>query len=351
MSKIICTSKRSLKYRWSFPSGHSAEAWYSVTLSILIVQYTRNITTKYSQGLSLVLPLKATIQCILIAFASWVGITRTLDEHHFWWDVLAGSFLGAFIAVVMFFWFIKPVMENTKDSNKSFCRGKYCGISMLSRRLARFGGVCCRNLSYYDRSSKGPDMSKDTLFDENFEVRKQLYTKKINPIIEFTVSRWWKFKMRIQIYFGAKIPELKSEEEVQAWNELMYRLEEFYLEIPQTMPDQRWFNDVVDHYTKYNDYEGALDMFKWIDEHDIWVNIDQDVMDKLELFFEINDPKSLTQLSDHQAKLREELLVKFKEMSNNPERWYKKRHVAINKGKHPADQLPEGDRIYTGGGY
>lgn len=194
-------------------------------------------------------------------------------------------------------------------------------------------------------------MSKDTLFDENFEVRKQLYTKKINPIIEFTVSRWWKFKMRIQIYFGAKIPELKSEEEVQAWNELMYRLEEFYLEIPQTMPDQRWFNDVVDHYTKYNDYEGALDMFKWIDEHDIWVNIDQDVMDKLELFFEINDPKSLTQLSDHQAKLREELLVKFKEMSNNPERWYKKRHVAINKGKHPADQLPEGDRIYTGGGY
>lgn len=28
MSKIICTSKRSLKYRWSFPSGHSAEVKY-----------------------------------------------------------------------------------------------------------------------------------------------------------------------------------------------------------------------------------------------------------------------------------------------------------------------------------
>ena len=131
----------------------------------------------------------------------------------------------------------------------------------------------------------------------------------------------------------------------------MYRLEEFYLEIPQTMPDQQWFNDVVDHYTKYNDYEGALDLFKWVDEHDIWVNMDQEVMDKLELFFEINDPKSLTQLSDHQAQLREENLAKFKEMSNNPERWYKKRQVAIERGAQPADKLPEGDRIYTGGGY
>ena len=70
---------------------------------------------------------------------------------------------------------------------------------MLCRRLVRYGGVCCRNFGYYDRQSKGPDMSRDTLFDENFEVRKQLYTKKINPLVEFTTSRWWKLKMRVSI--------------------------------------------------------------------------------------------------------------------------------------------------------
>ena len=157
--------------------------------------------------------------------------------------------------------------------------------------------------------------------------------------------------LQVQVFFGGKIPEIKSEKEVQEWNELMYRLEEVYLEIPQKMPDQQWFHDLIDHYTKYNDYEGALDTFKWIDAHDIWINMDQEVMDKFELFFEINDPKSLTQLSDHQQQLREELHVKFKAMNNNPERWYKKRQVSINHARQPADRLPEGDRIYSGGGY
>ena len=72
---------------------------------------------------------------------------------------------------------------------------------MLSRRFINLGYTCCRHLSYYDTRSKGPDMSKDTLFDENFEVRKQLYTKKINPVVEFTVSRWWKLKMRVSSFW------------------------------------------------------------------------------------------------------------------------------------------------------
>ena len=157
--------------------------------------------------------------------------------------------------------------------------------------------------------------------------------------------------LQIQIFFGGKVPEIKSPQEVKEWNELMYRLEEVYLEIPQKMPDQQWFHDLIDHYSKYNDYEGALDTFKWFDAHDIWINMDQDVMDKFELFFEINDPKSLTQLSDHQQQLREELQLKFKDMDNNPERWYKKRQVAIDNGRKRGDLLPEGDRIYSGGGY
>ena len=71
---------------------------------------------------------------------------------------------------------------------------------MLARRLVAIGSVCSRNLSFYDTRSKGPDMSKDTLFDENFEVREELYLKKVNPVLEFTVSRWWKFKMRVSLF-------------------------------------------------------------------------------------------------------------------------------------------------------
>ncbi|XP_063684942.1 uncharacterized protein LOC134819102 [Bolinopsis microptera] len=113
MSEVICTSKRSQKYRWSFPSGHSAEAWYAMTLSILLVQYTQNIADKYAEFRLLILPVKATLQFLSFTFASATCISRTYDYHHHWWDVLAGSLFGVLVAVVIFYWFLKPVMEST----------------------------------------------------------------------------------------------------------------------------------------------------------------------------------------------------------------------------------------------
>ena len=159
------------------------------------------------------------------------------------------------------------------------------------------------------------------------------------------------YSLQVAVFFGGKIPEVKTQAEIDERNELMYRLEDFYLEIPQRMPDQQWFSELIDHYTKYNDQEGALDIWKWIGAHDIWVNMDQEVIDKFDLFFEINDPKSLTQLSDHQRELRECLHLEFKNMNDNPERWYKKRHVPIDSPQKPGTELPPGDRIYSGGGY
>lgn len=194
-------------------------------------------------------------------------------------------------------------------------------------------------------------MSKDLLFDEKFEVRKQIYTRKINPFFEVPVRIVWKLKNRVYVWFGGKVPEIKSIEEVKERNDLMYRLEECYLEIPQRMPDQQWFHDLIDHYQKYNDYEGALDIWQWISAHQIWIDMDQEVIDKFQNFFEINDPKSLTQLSDHQKALRLQLLEGFKKMDNNPERWYKKRQVNILSARRPADKLVKGDRLGGGGGF
>ena len=157
--------------------------------------------------------------------------------------------------------------------------------------------------------------------------------------------------MQVTVLLGGKVPEVKSEAEVNDRNELMYRLEEFYLEIPQRMPDQVWFDDLIDHYTEYNDVDGARDIWKWIAAHDIWVDMDQEVMDKFQRFFEKNDPKSLTKLSDHQHQLRLDLHQKFKEMDDNPERWYKKRLISIENPKRSGIPLPPGDRPFSGGGF
>ena len=84
-----------------------------MTLSILLVQYTKNIADKYTEFRLLILPAKATLQFLLFTFASAVCISRTYDNHHHWWDVLAGSLLGVLIAIVVFYWCLKPIMEST----------------------------------------------------------------------------------------------------------------------------------------------------------------------------------------------------------------------------------------------
>merc|ERR1712176_1239519 len=112
MTETICTNPGILRYRWSFPSGHSAEAWYAMTMSILIIQ---NFTVKYNNNnYVLLLPFKALFQFVMFAFASWVSMSRTLDYHLFWYDAAVGSVMGWLIAVIMFYWFVKPLMERTE---------------------------------------------------------------------------------------------------------------------------------------------------------------------------------------------------------------------------------------------
>ena len=66
---------------------------------------------------------------------------------------------------------------------------------MLCRKIFSSGSSCLRKLSFV--GSHDPDMSKDTLFDDKFEVRKQIYLRPVNPILHFVASRSWKLKQKV----------------------------------------------------------------------------------------------------------------------------------------------------------
>ena len=90
-----------------------------MTMSILIIQI---FTVQYKGIQALLLPLKAVTQFTLFAFANWVSVSRILDYHHVWWDVAAGSVLGWLTAVVVFYWFVKPVMETSEKGGSRSCK-------------------------------------------------------------------------------------------------------------------------------------------------------------------------------------------------------------------------------------
>ena len=102
---------------------------------------------------------------------------------------------------------------------------------------------------------------------------------------------------------------------------------------------------------RYHDYEGADNVWKWFSQHDIWINMDQNILDKWEKFFELHDPVSMTKESPLMAERRLQLLAKFKQMDDNPERWYKHRQLNIQSPEKPGTFLPEGDRAESSGGY
>ncbi|KAL5249637.1 hypothetical protein ACHWQZ_G018484 [Mnemiopsis leidyi] len=122
LTKIICTAKGKPEYRWSFPSGHSSEAFFGGILSILILQklpILQKSPELKSQLESLWLTARASLQFLILTFSSWVAVSRLVDYHHHWWDVLAGSLLGVLFAVVLFYWYLCPIMKCIEESPDS----------------------------------------------------------------------------------------------------------------------------------------------------------------------------------------------------------------------------------------
>lgn len=103
MTKIICTNEDKPEYRWSFPSGHSSEAFYGMVITALIInQYPWDTT---------LLPIKSTLQFCCLTFASWVTCSRVVDYHHHWWDVPAGALLGTLFAIVAHAWCLQQIYD------------------------------------------------------------------------------------------------------------------------------------------------------------------------------------------------------------------------------------------------
>ncbi|KAH8419577.1 hypothetical protein KR222_006969 [Zaprionus bogoriensis] len=77
----------------SFPSGHSSMAFYGLVFIALHLQRIR-----WAPQGSLLRPL---CQLLCVGLASFVGLSRVMDYKHHWSDVVAGSLLGATIALAV----------------------------------------------------------------------------------------------------------------------------------------------------------------------------------------------------------------------------------------------------------
>ncbi|XP_034104036.1 putative phosphatidate phosphatase [Drosophila albomicans] len=77
----------------SFPSGHSSMAFYGLVFMALYLQSIR-----LSPSSTLLRPL---CQLVCVALATFVGLSRVMDYKHHWSDVVAGSLLGASVALAV----------------------------------------------------------------------------------------------------------------------------------------------------------------------------------------------------------------------------------------------------------
>nr|XP_022913877.1 phospholipid phosphatase 1-like isoform X2 [Onthophagus taurus] len=72
----------------SFPSGHTSISVFASIFCVALVHYR----LKWRRSGQLLKPF------LMLAFLSWAavcGLTRITDRRHHWWDVLAGTILGA----------------------------------------------------------------------------------------------------------------------------------------------------------------------------------------------------------------------------------------------------------------
>ncbi|TDH73449.1 hypothetical protein CCR75_006164 [Bremia lactucae] len=102
----LCTDDDGEKEgRKSFPSGHASFAWASMlVLTLYLLGRSRlnsevhSISTLQGGKKSLLL----IVCCLPIVLASWIAITRCIDNWHHYSDILAGSVIGAVSATFAF---------------------------------------------------------------------------------------------------------------------------------------------------------------------------------------------------------------------------------------------------------
>jgi len=172
---------------------------------------------------------------------------------------------------------------------------------MLRCALARARplAACARGIQQAPHYQHPGDVDPvaDRKFDEEFGIKETLPEKEPDPFEDFApvIDGWWRFKLRIWKFFGDNLPYRQTEAEVEERKALTDRLHAYYETIPQSYPDAAWWHDIIDHYVKFNDYDGARKMWHWLVEQRI--DVDDEVLDKFERFFYENDSVGLRQKS------------------------------------------------------
>jgi len=185
-------------------------------------------------------------------------------------------------------------------------------LRSLGRTLLQPSGLSCiqsRGIRakpvYYNPADV--DETEDHKFNEDFGITEpkppvdRLASR--NDPFAWIVDPYYKMKAYVGKFLGSALHYRQTPEEISEREVLNERLHAFYSTIPQQYPDAEWWNDVIDHYVRYNDFDGAQKMWYWLKDFEI--DVDKALLDKFERFFYENDPVSLFQKSIP-AQLREQ---------------------------------------------
>jgi len=88
---------------FSFPSGHASSAFCTMLFVSLYLAGKTGLFNKHSHSIALKLPRLLLIVFAPLSVATMISVSRTMDYHHNFSDVLAGTVLGCFVAVMCYF--------------------------------------------------------------------------------------------------------------------------------------------------------------------------------------------------------------------------------------------------------
>ncbi|KAL5266265.1 hypothetical protein ACHWQZ_G003628 [Mnemiopsis leidyi] len=164
-----------------------------------------------------------------------------------------------------------------------------------------------------------PDPDEEQRFNEEFGLAEPVEDTSMRSKNEdwcWIFDPLYKAKARFYHLFGGQLYYRQSAEEKADAALLTDRLQEFYSTIPQRYPDSQWWNDVIDHYVRYNDYDGAVRIWNWLKEYEL--DVDQTVLDKFERFFVENDPIGLmTKSIPAQLREQDEYIPQYPDLIND----------------------------------
>lgn len=126
------TAKKIIDARKSFPSGHSS---ISFTCFVYLALYMA-LRLKVSQPGTSFKTLKYLALSIPVGIAAFVAVSRILDNHHNYDDVVAGSCLGTGVAVAVWLGRYKEIQLYSQDYSQS---GSVDSLPMTSNDIEAAG--------------------------------------------------------------------------------------------------------------------------------------------------------------------------------------------------------------------